>query len=205
VKIQPIVEGEGEEAAFPVLLRRLRDESGAFDIAIQRPFRRRRSELVQEASLRRIVRSALLLGCDGVLILFDSDKECPKRLASLLQAWAKAEAREVPCEVVIAHCEYEAWFLASLEPLRGLSGVRADAVSPPDPESIRGAKEKLRAYRPGYVPVPDQASLSAAFDLVAAYRSCRSFRRLVNAFGIVASQAGATLGEWPPPSWLAEP
>jgi hypothetical protein len=56
-----------------------------------------------------------------------------------------------------------------------------------------------------YSETRDQAALTDGFDLAAAYRACRSFRRLVNAFGIVASQAGATLGEWPPSSWLAGP
>jgi len=203
VRIQPIVEGEGDEAALPVLLRRLRDESGAFGLEIRRPFRRKRSELVQKESLKKVVRLAQLQGCEGILILFDSDKECPKQLAPTLQAWAQAEARGVPCEIIMAHCEYEAWFLASLESLRGRSGVRTDAVSPRDPESIRGAKERLGFYMARYLPVRDQAALSAHFDLAAAYRSCRSFRRMVRAFGIVASGAGASLQEWPPPSWNA--
>lgn len=202
MRIQPVVEGDGEERAFPELLRRLRDESGVFDLVFNRPIRRRRWEFVTESSLRKIVRLAALQECQGILVLFDSDKDCPRELAAEVQAWAHSEARGIPCEVVIAHCEYEAWFLASLESLRGRSGIRADAVSPPDPESIRGAKEKLNAYMASYLPVHDQAALSAVFDLSSAYRACRSFRRLVNAFGIVASQAGATLQEWPPPSWL---
>lgn len=140
--------------------------------------------------------------CEGILILFDSDKDCPKQLAPILQAWARAESRELPCELIMAHCEYEAWFLASLEALRGRNGVRADAISPPNPESIRGAKEKLKAHMANYLPVRDQAALTARFDLSAAYRACRSFRRLVRAFGIVASQAGATLQDWPPSAWL---
>lgn len=205
MRIQPVVEGNGEERAFPELLRRLRDESGVFDLVFNRPIRRRRWEFVTESSLRKIVRLAALQECQGILILFDSDKDCPRELAAEVQVWAHSEARGIPCEVVIAHCEYEAWFLASLESLRGRSGIRVDAVSPPDPESIRGAKEKLKTYMTSYLPVQDQAALSAIFDLPSAYRSCRSFRRLANAFGTVVSQAGATLGEWPPSSWLTGP
>lgn len=33
--------------------------------------------------------------------------------------------------------------------------------------------------------------------------ACRSFRRMVRAFGIVAAGTGASLQEWPPPSWIA--
>jgi hypothetical protein len=205
VKIQPIVEGEGDEKAFPELLRRLRDESCVFNLIFNRPIRRRRWELVSEATLRKVVRLALLQECEGILILFDSDKECPRELAIKVQAWARSEARGVPCEVVIAHCEYEAWLLAALPSLRGRRGIRLDAAAPVDPESIRGAKEKLKANTEtgSYFP-DDQAALTAAFDLTAAYRACRSFRRMVRAFGLVAAGAGASLREWPPSSWAAE-
>jgi|GEM_PF-1533454 len=53
-----------------------------------------------------------------------------------------------------------------------------------------------------YVEPVDQPALTALFDLAAAYRSCRSFRRMVRAFGLLASAAGAEIGDWPPPAWL---
>lgn len=141
-------------------------------------------------------------GCDGILILFDSDRDCPKELASVVGAWAQAEAGRVPCEVVIAHHEYEAWFLGSLESLRTWRGIRPEASSHADPESMRGAKEKLEAAMTRrYAETDDQPALTARFDLAAAYRSCRSFRRMVRAFGLLAAAAGAELAEWPPSSW----
>jgi len=72
-----------------------------------------------------------------------------------------------------------------------------------EPESIRGAKERLNAYIPEgpYVPTSDQAALTARFDMAAAYRACRSFRRMVSAFGKVARGAGAELADWPPAAW----
>jgi len=44
VKIQPIVEGYGEVEAFPVLLRRLRDEAGAYGVDIDTPIRQPRGD-----------------------------------------------------------------------------------------------------------------------------------------------------------------
>ena len=41
--IQPIVEGYGEVAAFPVLLRRLVEEAQVWTVSIGRPIRRSRS------------------------------------------------------------------------------------------------------------------------------------------------------------------
>lgn len=59
-KIQPIVEGHGEVAAVPVLLRRLRAEAEAWGIDIGRPIRRNRSQLVKQSELEQSVRLALL-------------------------------------------------------------------------------------------------------------------------------------------------
>ena len=42
--------------------------------------------------------------------------------------------------VVLAHREFEAWFLAAIESLRGTGGIRADAESHHDPESPREQK-----------------------------------------------------------------
>jgi hypothetical protein len=206
LRIQAIVEGQGDEKALPVLLRRFQAESGCFDLVFNRPLRKRRAEIVNELHLRATVRIALRQtgGCHGILILFDSDRDCPLELAPRIQSWAAAEAGRIPCEAVLAHCEYESWFLASLQSLRGARGVRADATPYMAPESVRGAKEKLEASMVDgrtYSETLDQAALTAAFDMAAAYRSCRSFRRMVSAFGKVAAGAGAPLSDWPPASW----
>ena len=50
----------------------------------------------------------------------------------------------MPCYVVMPNREYEAWFLATIESLRGTRGIRDDATPHPDPESPRGAAEELR-------------------------------------------------------------
>jgi hypothetical protein len=203
---QLLVEGQGDERAVPVLLRRLQEESGCFSLQFDHPIRKKRSELVNEVPLRLAVQLALKQerGCDGILIVFDGDRDCPKTLAPSVQIWAQTEARGLPCEVVIPHREYEAWFLGALESLRGKRSIRGDASSYSNPESVRGAKEKLKgSMRRGssYVEVADQPAFTALFDLAAAYRSCRSFRRMVLAFGSLASAAGAEIGEWPPLAW----
>jgi hypothetical protein len=203
---QILVEGEGDERALPVLLRRFQRECGAFSLEFDRPLRKRRSDLVNEQRMRAAVRLALRQerGCEGILIVFDGDKDCPKSLAPRVREWVQAEAPGIPSEVVIAYHEYEAWFLGSLESLRGRRRILQEAASLPNPESIRGAKEKLKAHMvkgARYVETADQPALTALFDLAAAHRSCRSFRRMVRAFGLLASAAGAEIREWPPPAW----
>ena len=112
MRIQPVVEGHGEVRALPVLLRRLSDASGVHDLEFSRPIRRKRSELVNEEPLRRTIRLALLREeCAGILILFDADDDPPCELGPRVQSWASAEAAAVPCAVVMAMREYEAWLL----------------------------------------------------------------------------------------------
>lgn len=203
--IQPIVEGHGEVAALPVLLRRLKAEAGAHQLQVGKPIRRRRWELLQQDLLHKAVRLALLQpDCSAILVLLDSDDDCPKELAPVLQGWAQAAAGSMPCAVVMAHREYEAWFLASIESLRGSRGIRSDAASHPRPEEPRGAKEQIeRRMTQGwsYSETADQPALSARFDMRCAYARCRSFRRMTRAFGLLAANAGAALAVWPPPSW----
>jgi hypothetical protein len=205
MNIQPIVEGHGEVAAFPVLLRRLRDLAQAFALDINAPIRRKRSELVQEAGLRRSIQLARIQpDCGCIVVLFDSDKDCPKKVAPQLLEWAEAEAGQIPCRIILATKEYEAWFLASIESLRGQRGIKDDAVSHPDPETPRGAKshleERMRLGR-SYDERADQPALSAKFDMRPAYQKCRSFRHLVKAFGELATTGGLVMGNWPPPEW----
>ncbi len=206
--IQPVVEGYGEVEAVPILLRRLRDMSQAFDIEVGKAIRQKRSELVQQDLLRRAVRLALLQsGCGAVLILFDADDACPAHLAPVIQGWAQAEAGSIPVAVVIACWEYEAWFLASIESLRGFRGIVPGAISHPDPEFPRDAKGQLEERMQGgqsYSETTDQPAMTARFDMAAAYGRCRSFRRMVRAFGVLVSGTAQPIPNWPPPAWAVE-
>lgn len=205
MRIQPIVEGYGEVDAVPFLLRRLRDAGGAYGFEVNSPIRRHRSDFVREESMRNAVRLALVQKeCRAILILFDGDDDCPKELAPTVEAWAQDEAGSVPCAVVVAHREYEAWFIASIESLRGRRGILGDAVSHPDPEVPRDAKGKLEERMEAglsYSETLDQVALTVLFDMASAYRACRSFRRMVKAFGLLVTGIGIELTAWPPAAW----
>ena len=208
MRIQPIVEGHGDVAAIPVLLRRLRDEIQAWAVDIGRPIRRPRNQLVRETDVQQAVRLALVQAdCRAILILFDGNSDCPAELGPAVQAWAQAAAGDIPCAVVIAHKEYEAWFLAAVESLRGLRGVRDDAESVIDPERPRGAKEQLEARMhagTSYMETTDQPALSALFSLSDAHRRSRSFRKLTRSFGLLVGAMGQDVGVWPPAAWTED-
>ena len=115
MKIQPIVEGFGEVEAFPVLLRRLVQQAQAWDVGVGRPIRRPRNKLVKAGGVMQAVRLAVQQPeCGAVLVLVDGESDCPAELGTRAQRWATAAA-DRPCCVVLAHREYEAWFLASIE------------------------------------------------------------------------------------------
>ena len=203
--IQPIVEGHGDVEAVPVLLRRLVDEAQTWEVGVGRSIRRRRSQLVQEDELQKSVRLALLQpDCSAILIVFDADDDCPAELAPEIRGWAAAVAGSVPCEVILAKREYEAWFLGSIESLRGLRGIRSDAAAHAEPEMPRNAKGALEGRMhdgSSYFERDDQPALSAQFALPDAHRRCRSFRKLTSAFGTLVVAMGLEVACWPPAAW----
>lgn len=205
MNIQSIVEGDGEVRALPVLLRRMIGIANAYSIGISRPIRRSRTQLAREDGVREAVRLARLEpDCAAILIVFDGDDDCPKELAPRVESWGQSEAAPLPCHVVMANREYESWFLATIESLRGIRGIRHDAGSHPHPESRRGAAEELeRRMTPNrsYSKTADQPALTAAFDMAEAHRRCRSFRRMVRVFGLLAMSLGVTMDQWPPTDW----
>ena len=192
--------------ALPILLRRLITEAQAWGIRVGRPIRRPRNQLIRETELKRAVRLALLQpDCGAVLVLFDRDTDCPAELGPAVQKWAAEAAGNMPCEVIIAHREYEAWFLATIESLRGQRRILPDAHPHPDPELPRDAKGQLEArmeISASYLETTDQPALSAKFSLADAYRRCRSFRKLASSFGRLVCAMRQEVGEWPPANWV---
>lgn len=211
--IQPIVEGRGDISAVPVLLRKLCHEAQAWNVRIAAPQLCRRSRLVKRCHFQKAIRVAgskalpvagSVTDCLGILVLFDADDDCPTELAPKLGEWADDVADGRPCHVVMANREYEAWFLASIESLRGRRGIRENAPPFPEPEAPRDAKGRLKQRMdPGrrYSPPRDQASLTEGLDLASVYRGCRSFRKLVSAVGALLQTGGVRPSVWPPADW----
>ena len=194
MKIQPVVEGHGEVEAVPILLRRLIDEAGAWQIGVGRPVRRTRYQLVHEPELAKSMRIALEQpDCGAILILFDGDDDCPAELGPRLQRIASQAASGTPCEVVMAHREYEAWFLAGFDSLRGHKMILDHTETPQDPERPRDAKghfETMMRPDTSYVVRVDQPKFTALFDLPGARIRSQSFRKLTKSFGSLLRACG---------------
>ena len=121
-------------------------------------------------------------GGRAILIVMDADDDCPGQNAPVLLDWVRPIVEPIPVSIVYAKAEYESWFLAAVHSLRGDRGIAQDAMAPPDPEAIRGAKEYLerRCMIPGatYSPTVDQPALTDRFSFEEARQACPSFDKL---------------------------
>lgn len=190
IPIVSIVEGQGETHALPLLLRRLAAEiCPQYWVEARYPIRVPRDRLLKPGQLERYVQiAALQAGGGGVLIMIDAEDQtsgCPASLGPRIYDRTTIARGDVPALVVIAKNEYEAWFVAAAESLRGKRNLRSDIAPPQNPEDIRGAKEWLQHHMTGgntYSETLDQPALTELFDLQAARRS-PSFDRFYRRFG----------------------
>lgn len=181
----PIVEGHGEQEALPLLIRKIFAEASPQIITVINPPIRVKSGsfLNDEEYFRKYVTLAAAKAAQAggeVLILLDCEDDCPATLGPSLLARARNVRSDVPTTVVLAYREYETWFVAAAESLRGCGGLAADLSPPADPEAIRGAKEWLgRHMEQSYDPIIHQAAFTARFDLSQA-KTVPSFARFIS-------------------------
>jgi hypothetical protein len=179
VRIAAIVEGHGECEAVPILIRRIAQTiDPGFVPRILPPLRIPASRLLKQGEIERSLDFAArkLEGRGGIVIIVDCDWEncCPAEESPMLLKRALATRGDVPIAVVFAKREFEAWFLAAVESLRGKFGLPGDLEPPAYPESIRGAKEWLTDKMPpgrAYAETTDQPAFAAVFDMNTARRA----------------------------------
>ncbi|MCA1708298.1 MAG: DUF4276 family protein [Actinobacteria bacterium] len=176
-----IVEGHGELAATPILVRRIAElvDPTRFPNPYN-PFRVSRGSIVKSGELERYVELAArrVAPRGAVLLLLDADKDCAATLGPQLLVRARSKRPTVPIGVCLAVREFESWFLAAAESLAGKRALPDDLRSPEDPESIGGAKEWLQFKRTdgrAYSATIDQPALANDFDLAAARAKAPSF------------------------------
>ena len=203
-KIVPIVEGKGEVAAFPKLLHRLLHENQRYDIQVVEPKSAHGcNNLKKPNGLEKFLRyAAIEPGCSAILILMDADGDCPRKLARDFASRVQTAGLRFPTVIVIAKCEYEAWFLASLDTMTGKP--LTDGVMLPVGLEFTGAIEAERNVKgwlterlPGsraYKEDEDQAAFTQMIDIELAKQNSRSFRRLCHAVEeIIAAIVSGTI------------
>ena len=110
VTIVCIVEGDGEVEAVPLLLRRLgQNMNPPVILEVPRPIRSNRHKIIKSGELERAVRLAAKRAgkCGAILVLLDSDDDCPGVLGPHLFQRAISERGDIPLSVALAKREYE--------------------------------------------------------------------------------------------------
>jgi len=183
--IAPIVEGHGEVQALPILLRRLACvTSPEIELRLNPALRVKVASFLSEKDsgyfekyIELAARKTRAWPKSCVLILLDCEDTCPAELGPKILKRATSRRPDAAFLVILARREYETWFLAAAESLRGVCGLPADLSAPADSESIRDAKGWLS----GKMPVPynepeHQPKMTDAFDFELA-KQCQSFNR----------------------------
>lgn len=171
-----MVEGHGEVAALPVLIRRIAPHA-----TVRRPLRVSKDRLLKRGELERTIDTAgeLFSDADGaILVLLDADEDCPAELGPTVLARARKARSDRNILVAIAKVEFECWFLAAARSLSKQRGLPPALTPPTDPEGVRGAREWLARQMPrGYSETIDQPAFAQLFDLGEARKNSPSFRR----------------------------
>ncbi|CAN7415834.1 DUF4276 family protein [Acidovorax sp. LjRoot117] len=185
ISLSAIVEGDGEVAALPVLLRRIAEwRTPEVYVDVLAPIRVYKDRFLnrEDEFNRHLKLAAAKAGDMGwILILLDADDDCPMSKGRDIARRASTVVPHRAVGVVLANREYEAWFIAAAQ---SLDGVRSFVCRQDDgkvePEVPRNAKGWLRdrmasgAYRE----TTDQPGFSARMDLQQAFDRSRSFRKL---------------------------
>jgi hypothetical protein len=183
-RVAAIVEGDGEVAALPVLLRRVGEwRTPAAYTQILPPIRVHRDRFLnRDDEFRRfLLLAAAKCGDDGwILILLDADDDCPMELAETILERAKQLVPHRRLSVVLPNREFEAWFIAAAESLIGCRGFSLDPTEDIDAEAPRDAKGWIKAHMASrsYGETTDQPAFSARINLEQAFGKSRSFRKL---------------------------
>ena len=208
-KIVPIVEGDGEVTAVPILLHKILQELGECRFQVANPKNAHGcGNLKKVGGIEKFVRYAWLEpNCAAVIIIVDGDEAngCPITLARDFVKRVELLNGRHPVAIVIANQEYEAWFLASLPSIVGKEITEylqfpSDSVFEGDPEGLRGVKGWITRQLPrgkAYKETDHQAPMTRLIDLTLARSQSRSFRRICHAveellFSVASGAKGVT-------------
>jgi hypothetical protein len=170
-----VVEGAGDKAALPIVLRRHLEALGDYRDVLGKPVPLHgRSKAIVPGGIEGYVATAARPGCVGVLVVLDGDDDCVAELGPDLLGRAR-QVTSVPVYIALAERDFEDWVYAAAESLEiGLGEF--------DP-GVRGKKAIPRALYPeAYTKPVYQPKLASRMDLVVASRRSASFARMLRCF-----------------------
>ena len=171
MRLLPIVEGDGDKIAVPLLLRRMLEERhGIFNCKILKPHVRGELPVVRR-NFENWFKVAIKENAAILWVLdFDcNDCDCVKIESDSLKERAQAIHADWPIEVAFMVKEFETLFLCDAVSTRTvLRSIPASTAFPDNAETVRGAKEWLSNAMPkgiAYKTMTHQARVSAALNL----------------------------------------
>lgn len=188
--VAPIVEGQGDVAALPLLLRRIAAEfCGGIFIDVLKPIRQPASSLVMaddgclgnavELAAAKLSGNVHAPAKKLILILIDADGRCAAQFGPELKQRAREHASHLEIASVVAVDEFETWFVASAESLTSYLNVNPSEI-PESPEESRSKtkwiEDRFRGVR--YNKPADQPKFCAVMDLNLCRSRAPSFDKL---------------------------
>lgn len=177
LRISTVVEGDGDQGALPVVLRRHLHDREVFDIEIGKPINAKgRSKLLRAGELERFVKlAALQPNAGAVLVLCDADDDLACELGPEMTKRCQDAIPHIPVRACLAVREFENWLLASPETL---APVPQAALS--DYESTAAQSRVAEWCLPKkYVKPVQQPALASQIDMQRVSSRCPSFARLL--------------------------
>lgn len=188
--ILPIVEGDGDARAVPILIRRILESNNIF---IRILAANKRGDLPKvRGSFDNYFKAAIKFRAPILWVLdFDCDDcNCQKDEAEKLYQRANEIYANWPFKVVFISKEFEALFLAEKNTARSVLGIDDMFEFPANPNSIRGAKGVLSHALPkgrAYKETVHQQKIAAQIDLDILREVSSDFRHLEKSVLFLAS------------------
>lgn len=175
-----IVEGQGDVASIPIIVRRIAEREGVLDLRVLRPFRIPRHTIVRAGELERAVERAArsISGTGGVLVVLDAADDPPCQLGPRLAARAAAARPDIVSAVVIANRGERGLvsggdrIASGEERHRPRCGAASRCGGSPRGQGL------ARIMGRSYSEVTDEPALAALFDLDLAWQNAPSFEKL---------------------------
>ncbi len=184
--ISLIVEGPGDAAAAPLLVRNLLLHFNASGYVVKVQNAHGHNNITKPKGLEDFLRRQRSNpDCKGAIVLLDAEEEhcdCPLELALSLAQRAKDLRLAFSVVIICPQCEYESWFLTSIHKMGKwlLPGTTFEG----DPETMQNVKQWITNHRKKgdpYRETEHQASMTSAIDLDHNIAHSRSFRRMAHA------------------------
>lgn len=183
-RILPVVEGDGDVKAVPILVRRILHEHGLYDVDLL-PAQKRGDFPKVRGAFDNYFNAALKWNAPILWVMdFDcEDCECVAQESLALYRHASRIRPGWPFKVVFVPKEFETLFLLEQQAARDVLGIAQDYQFPDSPELIRGAKQVLSKALPSgraYKEMVHQEKIAARLEMAMLRSVSPCFRHMEN-------------------------